>query len=378
MLDEIKINELDNKEFRLKNFREYSKLAKPVWKRVNFKVEEPENYSEFKNKEIINGVQEGLFIKETEDFSSLPEEMKEYTSSEKYGLNDFFNRQVFSFYNQCTYIKIDPKTKLSDVIYVNYNFNKENNFLIDHNIIDAGEFSEGTVIISYNSGDNSENYHNGLIKIIAGANSKIKVIKIQNMNLESYNFEGSKSEVYGNSELLFYSVEMGARMNAVSNRSYLKEDGAKIKVSPVYLADKDRKIDLEYSVIFDGKKTIGDIDGRGTVKDQARKVFRGNLYFNKGARKSEGSEGEFAILLNKEVRSDSIPGLFCEEDDVIGAHSASIGKVDEGKLFYLMSRGLSERKAKKLIVESSFKPVLENIENKEMKDSLLAELERRI
>ena len=70
--------------------------------------------------------------------------------------------------------------------------------------------------------------------------------------------------------------------------------------------------------------------------------------------------------------------MIMKKDDVIGEHSASIGKVDEAKLFYLMSRGLSENSAKKLIIESSFKPVLNSIDDVEMKNKLLEELEKRI
>ena len=102
------------------------------------------------------------------------------------------------------------------------------------------------------------------------------------------------------------------------------------------------------------------------------------MYFKRGAAKSEGREGEFAILLDKDVKVHAIPTLFCDEDDVIGEHYASIGKVDEDKLFYLMSRGLSEGRAKKLIVESSFRPILDNIDDETIREHLLDELEKRI
>lgn len=86
------------------------------------------------------------------------------------------------------------------------------------------------------------------------------------------------------------------------------------------------------------------------LRELLRKYLEESI-LKRGSSKSEGNEGEFAILLDKTVKADSIPTLFCDEDDVIGAHSASIGKVDESKLFYLMSRGLTESRAKKLIVE---------------------------
>ena len=375
MFNENNIKELDNYQFRIDNFKKYSKLEAPKWKRISHNVEVPENYKNFLGVSVKNTEQDGLTVKE---ISESFQEIEKYNNDNEYGLNEFFNTQIFSFYNSGKFIHIGERKKLGNTVFINYNFNKNNNLLIDYNVIIAEDFSEGTVIINYNSEDETEAYHNGMLKIVAKPNSKLKVIKIQNLNLNSYNFEGSKSEVFGSADVSIYSMEMGAKVNAVSNKNYLEENGSRIEIWPGYLADKDRKVDLEYSVIFRGRDTSGIIEGRGAVKDTARKVFRGNLYFKKGARHSEGREGEFAILLDKGVRSDSIPGLFCDEDDVIGEHSASIGKVDEAKLFYLMSRGLSENSAKKLIIESSFKPVLNSIDDVEMKNKLLEELEKRI
>ena len=375
MFNEDNIKELDNYQFRIDNFRKYSALSAPKWKRIAHNVEVPEDYKKFGGVSVRNTEQDGLTVK---DINEAFQDIEKYNNDNEYGLNEFFNSQMFSFYNSGKFIHINERKKLEDTVCINYNFNKENNLLIDYNVIVAEDFSEGTVIINYNSEDDTEAYHNGMIKIIAKPNSKLKIIKIQNLNLNSYNFEGSKVEIFGNADAAIYSMEMGAKVNAVSNKSYLEENGAKIEIWPGYLADKDRKVDLEYSVIFRGRDTSGIIEGRGAVKDTARKVFRGNLYFKKGAAHSVGREGEFAILLDKGVRSDSIPGLFCDEDDVIGEHSASIGKVDEAKLFYLMSRGLSENNAKKLIIESSFKPILNSIDDTDMKNKLLEELEKRI
>ncbi|MCP1224096.1 Fe-S cluster assembly protein SufD [Sebaldella sp. S0638] len=375
MFNEDNIKELDNYQFRIDNFKKYSALSAPKWKRISHNVEVPENYKKFDGVSVSNAEQDGLTVK---NINEAFQDMGKYNNDNEYGLNEFFNTQVYSFYNSGKFIHIGERKKLENTVCINYNFNKENNLLIDYNVIVAEDFSEGTIIINYNSEDDTEAYHNGMIKIIAKPNSKIKVIKIQNLNLNSYNFEGSKAEVFGSADVAIYSMEMGAKVNAVSNKNYLEEDGSKIEIWPGYLADKDRKVDLEYSVIFRGRDTAGVIEGRGAVKDTARKVFRGNLYFKKGARHSVGKEGEFAILLDKGVRSDSIPGLFCDEDDVIGEHSASIGKVDESKLFYLMSRGLTENNAKKLIIESSFKPILNSIDDLEMKNKLLEELEKRI
>ena len=375
MLNEATLQSLENSIHRLESFKKYTSLDKPEWKRVGYKYEEPQSFKAFNNTTVKNEKQNGIILKDIKDAVNERENSK---NDNEYGLGEFFNSQISAFYNEGKYLKITERAEITKPVYITYNTNKDNNLLIDYNLIEVEDFAKVTVIITYHSEDETEAYHNGIIKVIAGKNSEVKIIKVQTLNMNSSNFESSKIEASGQGKVSYYSVELGAKINGISNKSYMEEDGAEIYIWPAYLADKDRQLDLEYSLVFKGLRTVGEIQARGAVKDTARKVFRGNLYFRQGASKSEGREGEFAILLDKGVDAHSIPTLFCDEDDVIGEHSASVGKVDEAKLFYLMSRGLSESRAKKLIVESSFRPILDNIDDEMIKENLLDELERRI
>ena len=78
------------------------------------------------------------------------------------------------------------------------------------------------------------------------------------------------------------------------------------------------------------------------------------------------------------IRDSSIPALLCDEDDVEGEHAASAGQIDENRLFYLMSRGLDEREAKKLIIEASFRPVIEKIPLENLRKLISNEVDRRL
>ncbi|MNV83713.1 FeS cluster assembly protein SufD [compost metagenome] len=125
-------------------------------------------------------------------------------------------------------------------------------------------------------------------------------------------------------------------------------------------------------------RTKSDIETRGVLKDTSKKIFRGTLDFKKGATRSNGAEGEHVILLSPSVKSDSIPLLLCGEDDVTGAHAASVGKIDENKLFYLMSRGFNEKEAKKLIIEGSFSDIIDEIPLIELREEILDNIQRRL
>ena len=84
------------------------------------------------------------------------------------------------------------------------------------------------------------------------------------------------------------------------------------------------------------------------------------------------------MLLSKTAKSKALPMLLCSEDDVQGNHSNSAGKIDEDKLYYIMTRGISKKEAQKLIVKAKFNSVLEKINDEELKQELVEEIDRRL
>ena len=223
MLNEASLQNLDNNSYRKESFKKYASLKKPNWKRVGYKYEEPGEFKPFNSTVIKNADQDGVAIRGLND--SL-KDLERLSNDNEYGLGDFFKLQNYTFYNEGKYIKINERKKVEKPIYINYNFNKENNFLIDYNIIEVEDFAKATVIITYNSEDEEKAYRNGIIRVVAGRNSEVKIIKIQTLNTNSENFESSKIEALGQGKVEYYSVELGAKVNGISHKSYLEEDSA--------------------------------------------------------------------------------------------------------------------------------------------------------
>ena len=117
---------------------------------------------------------------------------------------------------------------------------------------------------------------------------------------------------------------------------------------------------------------------RGALLGGAAKTFRGTLDFLEGSKGSVGREDEEVMVLSDHVQNRSVPIMLSHEDDVDGHHAVSICKMDEEKLFYLMSRGLDLAEAQKLVVEANFQPVLDRIDNDELKAEIDAYLQRRL
>lgn len=301
----------------------------------------------------------------------LDEYIEEYR-----GLGKFYELENEQLNNSSMGIKITKSS--DDMMAIIFNLDENNTNLINRISIEIDENVSAKLLIYFKSDDKEVNYHNGLIKVYTRKNSNLELITLQNLNSNSKNFTQTDFKCENDSNVDYYDLELGANINCCASKTRLIGDNSKMNYIPAYLVDKNNKGDFEYSLLFHGKNCEGNIEGRGATKDYGIKVFRGNIYFFNGCKKSKASEGEFSILLDDTIESHAIPAMLCDEDDVVGAHAASVGKVDENRLFYLMSRGFNAKEAKKIIVESAFRPIFEKIEFDDIKQSLFNELDERM
>lgn len=281
--------------------------------------------------------------------------------------------------NISTTLQIPDNVNISEPLILEYTLDNENNTLLDINDIFVGENSKATVILKYTSKDNTtEGFHTGTTRIHAKKNSKIKLVKLQDLNDFTKHFDSNVVLLEEDSQVENIDLQIGAKI-AVSNViSELLGNNSNFDIKSIYFGDKDKLIDISSTSNHIGKASISNMDVKGVVKDNVKKVFKGTLDFKKGSSKSKGSELEQVIILSPTVKVDSALLLLCTEDDVNGAHAANIGKLDENKLFYLMSRGFSKKQAEILIIEGIFEQILANIPDEDLGNYIMEKIKLRI
>ena len=109
------------------------------------------------------------------------------------------------------------------------------------------------------------------------------------------------------------------------------------------------------------KDTTSDLLFKGALLDESHSVWQGMIYVAPGANGTDGYQANRNLILNKGARADSIPGLEIMADDVRCTHAATVGKIDENELFYLLSRGIPRAEAEQLIVMGFFAKIMERI-----------------
>ena len=181
-----------------------------------------------------------------------------------------------------------------------------------------------------------------------------------------------------NARVDFCIVDFGGKTSITNYYSNIKGNGAKANINTIYLGTENQVFDINYIAELFGEKTETNIEVQGALKDEAKKNFKGTIDFKKGSKKAKGDENEFCMLLSDKAKSKALPMLLCTEEDVEGNHSSAAGKIEDDKLFYIMSRGISEKDAMKLIVKARFNKIIEMIKDEELKQEISEEIDKRL
>ena len=331
----------------------------------NIKIEDfdiPTKIKEFKNL-TIKGDTSGFEI--SNEISKTPL---------KYGNAKELEKQIYEKANQN--IKIEA-TRFG-TLNLGFNLNKYNSELAENIEIISNTKSNTTIVIKYFSDEDGKYYHNGIIRLKANPNSKTNIVIINMLNSKTSNFLSIENSIEEKAEVNYTIVDFGGKISITNYYSNVIGDGAKTNLNAIYLGTENQIFDINYIVELFGKASEANIEVQGALKDEAKKNFKGTIDFKKGCKKAKGNENEFCMLLSDKAKSKALPILLCTEEDVEGSHSTAAGKIEEDMLFYIMSRGLSEKDAMKLVVKARFNKILETIKDEGLREEIITEIDDRL
>lgn len=248
-------------------------------------------------------------------------------------------------------LTISGGAKFAEPIFVRLNL-KDGEAAYNELFIDAEADSEATVIITFNSAKKSGGLNASRTTIRAAQNAKIKVSTIQTLGQGFVHLNDIATIGGENSLVEIEQLELGAQKIFFGAYSTLAESLSQFKHNAAYFMDGKREIDMNFVALQKGEKTTSDMNVYGTLKDGAKKTYRGTIDFKNGCVGSVGNELEETLLLSPDVVNKSIPLILCDEEDVQGEHGATIGRLDESVLFYMNTRGISLEEAQKMMARA--------------------------
>ncbi|MGC8855929.1 MAG: Fe-S cluster assembly protein SufB [Anaerolineae bacterium] len=234
-----------------------------------------------------------------------------------------------------------------------YNFSVEE----DESYVAEGVVSHNCTAPQYTT----DSFHSGVIEIIVKKGARSRYTTIQNWSHNVYNLVTQRAKVYADATHEWVDANIGSKVTMKYPSCYLMEPGAHGEMLSMAFAGPGQIQDAGSKMVHFAPNTTSKITSKSISKGGGRASYRGLLKVYKGAKGVKSNVVCDALLLDPQSRSDTYPYIEIDEDDVTIGHEASVSKVGEEQLFYLMSRGLSEEEATTMVVSGFIEPLVKEL-----------------
>ncbi len=204
-------------------------------------------------------------------------------------------------------------------------------------------------------------FHSGVIEIIVKRGARSRYTTIQNWSTNVYNLVTQRAIVHEEATHEWVDANLGSKLTMKYPACILVGKGAHGEILSMAFAGEGQHQDAGGKMIHAAPYTSSKVTSKSISKDNGRASYRGLLRVHKGAVGARSNVVCDALLLDPKSRSDTYPYIEIEEDEVSIGHEASVSKVGDEQLFYLMSRGLSEEEAITMVVSGFIEPLVREL-----------------
>lgn len=257
-----------------------------------------------------------------------------------------------------SFVYIPPGVKLETPLQAYFRVNAERMGQFERTliIVDEGaeaQYIEGCTAPVYST----ESFHSGVIEIIVKPGARFRYVTIQNWSNNMYNLVTQRALVHRDAHMEWLDGNLGSKVTMKYPSCYLVGEGAHGEVLSIAYAGNGQHQDTGGKVIHVAPHTTSRIISKSISKGTGRASYRGLCKVYEGAKYARSNVQCDALLLHDVSRTDTYPYIEIEENSATVGHEATVSKIGEEQLFYLMSRGISEDEAMAMIVRGFIEPV---------------------
>jgi Fe-S cluster assembly protein SufB len=261
-----------------------------------------------------------------------------------------------------SFIYVPPGVKVEMPLQAYFRINAENMGQFERTliIVDEGAFVhyvEGCTAPIYSS----DSLHSAVVEIIVKPGARCRYTTIQNWSTNVYNLVTKRAVAYENATMEWVDGNLGSKLTMKYPAIWLLGEGAHGEVLSIAFAGEGQHQDAGGKAVHVAPNTTSVITSKSISKNGGRAGYRGLLEVAKGAAGAKSKVVCDALILDEDSRSDTYPYMKIDEDAVDIGHEATVSKIGEEQLFYLMSRGLSEAEASAMIVSGFVEPITKEL-----------------
>ena len=300
----------------------------------------------------------GLVISSISDaIKNNPELVKKALDASK-SQDDKFTALNNAAFNSGIFIHIPRNLVLDKPIYFMTCLSDDDHSVISRNIIFADESSKAAIVQEqYSPKTEAQQAYLELLNTNVAANAQLDITTLQMMDQHAVTFTTRRTDLAQDSKVNWYSGLFGSLLSRYKIEYFLNGSGASSNDSEVIFGNNEQSFDIQTNVNHESPSTEGRVVEKSILRNKSKSLFKGMIRIKENATKSNSFLSGRSILLDKDAKSDSIPGLEIFTNDVKATHSASVAQIDEEQIFYLKTRCLTHEEAERTIVEGFLEPL---------------------
>jgi Fe-S cluster assembly protein SufB len=261
-----------------------------------------------------------------------------------------------------SFIYVPPGVKVEQPLQAYFRINAENMGQFERTLIIVDEdayvhYVEGCTAPIYSS----DSLHSAVVEIIVKPRGRCRYTTIQNWSTNVYNLVTKRAVAYEDATMEWVDGNLGSKLTMKYPSIWLMGEGAHGEVLSIAFANEGQHQDAGGKCVHVAPNTTSVITSKSISKNGGRASYRGLLEVAKGAHGSKSKVVCDALILDEDSRTDTYPYIRIDENEVDIGHEATVSKIGEEQLFYLMSRGLTEAEATAMIVSGFVEPITKEL-----------------
>ncbi len=290
---------------------------------------------------------------------------------------DIFSAAHHAFAHDGVFLRIPANRSVERPFYIDVQATAEGTVSFPHVTILVEANAEASVVVGFRSPAGKFLVVNPQIEAFVEDGARLRLSTVQRFAYDTYSITQERVLIGRDANARLGEVGLGGRLGRLHLNLDVAGRGASTDLVGLYFGEQQQTLDYRLFMNHLGSNTSSNVFLKGAVEDQARSVFTGLVKIEKDIAKVSAFETNRNLVLSEGASAHSVPNLEILSDDVICGHGSTVGPLEEEPLYYLMSRGLSEARAARLLVHGFFEEVINRLPHPDLAGPVRAEVNRK-
>ena len=274
---------------------------------------------------------------------------------------DIFSAAHHAFAHDGVFLRIPANRHVERPFYVDVQATAEGMISFPHITLLVEANAEASVVVGFRSPDGRSLVVNPQIEAFVEDGARLKLSTVQRFGYDTHSITHERVLIGRDANARLGEVGLGGRLGRLHLSLDVAGRGASTDLVGLFFGEQKQTLDYRLFMNHQGSNTSSNVFLKGAVEDQARSVFTGLVKIEKDIAKVSAFETNRNLVLSEGASAHSVPNLEILSDDVICGHGSTVGPLEAEPLYYLMSRGLSEARAARLLVHGFFEEVINRL-----------------